>query len=73
MTRSRVDRLHCLDAVHYQIDSHLLQLVEILAVTGRLLEGRLHGGAIIGMGALEEKFQTRFRCPVVLEDSESFV
>jgi hypothetical protein len=48
-------------------------MVEILAATGSLFEGPLHGGAIFSVGALEKKLQARFRRSVVLQDSERFI
>ena len=48
-------------------------MVEILSVAGRLIDGPLHGGAILRMGALEDKFQGRFHRPVTSKDSEGLV
>jgi hypothetical protein len=48
-------------------------MVETLSVAGRLPDGLLHASAIFRMGALENKFQGRFRRSVALEDSEGFV
>jgi hypothetical protein len=48
-------------------------VIEILSVAGSLLDGFLHGSAILRMGALKNKLQGRFRCPVTSKDSEGLL
>ena len=45
-------------------------MVEILAVAGRVINGLLHGSAIVRMDAPDNEFQGRSGRPIVLEDPE---
>jgi hypothetical protein len=48
-------------------------VVKILSIEGSMLKGLLHGDAIFRMGALDNRFQGRFRCQILLEDPEGFL
>ena len=48
-------------------------MIEILSVAGSAIDGLLHGSAIFRMGALDNKFDSRFRRSIILEDSKGLI
>src|SRR6266849_4891587 len=65
---------HGMDIFHRAVRHHQsVFMVEILSVARRLIDGSLHGSAVVRMGALENKFYGWLRRLVTLEDSKGFV
>jgi hypothetical protein len=54
---------HGMDIFHRAIrHQQSVLMVEVLPFTGRVIDGLLHGSAIFRMHALDNQFQSRFRC-----------
>jgi hypothetical protein len=48
-------------------------VVEILSIDGSMVNGLLHGGAIVRMSALDYEFYGWSSGPIALEDSKGFL